>query len=396
MTISRKRLAGFLAAWIVVLLVAGGVPIASADTFTAPAGSNDYQFNVEFELTDSRQFAGVHIDLTVSDIGALQLTGFEIISGSGSPDSINPVSIGNTYAFGFFTDSNNLQGTYAVRLKFIYSGSVDQTITIDRVALARYSEENPLISEWLSIMSNYATHNVTRSSGGPGGGNDPGGNGGGSQGGTAGGDSPSVITIDDEGPPLAEFPERSSYFVDVVARHFWAIEAIDTLYEMGIVHGTSPNPLRYSPDLNIKRGDFVLMIARAFELKAETDGNFPDVPKGSYYYDAIAVAKALGIVEGYGIDFKPERFISRQEMMAVIDRTLTAVGMPLPQAPLSVLDSFTDRDKIAGYALNSAAALVQAGIIRGDDTRINPRDFTTRAQMAVVVFRLVGPQVDLL
>ena len=190
--------------------------------------------------------------------------------------------------------------------------------------------------------------------------------------------------------PQTESPERSSYFIDVVSHHYWAIDAIDTLYEMGIVRGTSSDPLMYSPDVSIKRGDFILMIVRAFELEAETDGNFPDIPQGSYYYESIAIAKALDIARGYGTGFLPEAPISRQEMIAVIDRTLKSVGRPLPQAPLSVLDAFADRDLIADYALESVAALVQSDIIRGDGTGINPLGLTTRAEMAVVIFRIIA------
>ena len=409
--IKKRLLAKVLAICIAALLLSAIAPVASANTVTVPPGTDEHRFSIEIELTDSRQFAGVHIDLTVSDSAALQLAGFEVTSGGGAPQSVSPVMNGDTYSFGFFTDGNYFQGTYSLRLLLNYSGSADQALTLDRIAFARYSQENPQVSEWMRTLSDYATVNITRSGGDPnvnggnggsgnggtggsgnsGGGSGAGGGGsadGGDDGGTAGGEPAIVIAIEDEGTPLAENPERSSYFIDVVSRHYWAIEAIDTLYEMGVVRGTSTDPMMYSPDDYIKRGDFMLMIVRAFELEAETDGNFPDVPQGSYYYDAIAIAKTLDIARGYGVDFHPESFISRQEMMAVIDRTLRTIGRPLPQAPLSVLDAFADRDRIADYALESVATLVQSEIIRGDGTRINPLGFTTRAEMAVVIFRI--------
>jgi hypothetical protein len=208
---------------------------------------------------------------------------------------------------------------------------------------------------------------------------------------------------------------RSAYFDDVDESWPWAVNEIDSLYERGVVKGTAERT--YSPAAPIKRGDFMLMLARAYSLDApggepfsdapggepfpDAPGGepfsdapsgepFPDVPAGSYYYAAIHSARALGVAQGDGEGFKPESPITRQDMMALADRALRAVGNPLPDGGEGDLAPFGDSAEIAGYARASVSALVKSGLIKGRDTGIAPREATTRAEMAVLVHRMLN------
>jgi len=58
-------------------------------------------------------------------------------------------------------------------------------------------------------------------------------------------------------------------------------------------------------------------------LTVSFEGNFEDVKPGAYYYEAIGVAKKLGIATGSGNNqFKPQESISRQDMMVLTARAL--------------------------------------------------------------------------
>ena len=180
------------------------------------------------------------------------------------------------------------------------------------------------------------------------------------------------------------------HFDDVDETHYaWALEAVEALAGDGIVNGTAPRV--YAPAANIKRGDFILMLVRAYDLKGDFDGNFSDVPPGSYYYNAIGTAKKLGIAQGTGGDrFLPDEPITRQDMMTLADRALHAIGQPLPKGSDADLSPFRDKEMVSGYAKDAVAALVRSGIVRGDGAGfINPLGNTTRAEMAVVLHRLL-------
>ena len=166
----------------------------------------------------------------------------------------------------------------------------------------------------------------------------------------------------------------------------WANEAINYLYSHSVVSGTTATT--FSPDRSISRGDFMVMLYRAYNLGslAKASGNFSDVAAGSYYYDAIAAAKSLGIATGSGDgSFSPKSSITREDAMTLLYRTLVKVGkMPSTTNDLS---SFTDKASVSSYALDSIKALAGAGVINGSDGKLAPQGNMTRAQMAQVLYK---------
>lgn len=175
-------------------------------------------------------------------------------------------------------------------------------------------------------------------------------------------------------------------FADVGSGYAWAETAISYLHENGIAEGSGG---LFYPDRNISRGDFLLMICRAFDLSAASSDNFPDVGVGSYYYDAVAAAKALGIVEGNGGYFYPEAQLSRQDAAVILARTLEVLGKPLDSATADSLSVFSDAGSVSDYAADAMAGLVRAGILYGSNGALNPKSMITRAEMAVILYRVL-------
>lgn len=166
----------------------------------------------------------------------------------------------------------------------------------------------------------------------------------------------------------------------------WAEKEIGELCKKGIVKGTGNN--NFSPASNIKRGDFMLMLYRAYGFGSGKthDSNFADVRSDSYYYDAIAAAKEIGIAKGDGSSFFPERSITRQEAMTLIYRTVINAGYDM-SAYTADLGSFKDGASVADWASAPISALVGAGVINGSNGNINPLGNMTRAEMSVALYR---------
>lgn len=188
----------------------------------------------------------------------------------------------------------------------------------------------------------------------------------------------------------------SIYFTDITSGYSWAATEIDSLYARGVVKGVAAKT--YGPASNIKRGDFMLMLYRAFNLKSSvTTSDFKDVPKNSYYYDAIKIGKALGIAQGSDGKFSPESNLTRQDAMALVYRTIEKAGKKLPQGTSADMTQFSDRSLVSSYAYTAVATLVKANIIKGTADasgkyRINPNAQMTRAEMAVVLYRILELQ----
>ncbi|WP_242837285.1 family 10 glycosylhydrolase [Alkaliphilus transvaalensis] len=180
----------------------------------------------------------------------------------------------------------------------------------------------------------------------------------------------------------------SKYFNDISTNYAWAVSAIDYFYEKQIVFGTG-NDL-FSPANNTKRGDFILMVVRALDLKADFKDNFGDVPKSSYYYDAIGTAKALGIAKGSGNNaFNPNGNISREDMMVIMNRVIEKSGVRLEPAGEEALSGYHDAHQISNYARESVARLTKAGLVVGSGGGVKPKDLATRAEIVVILDRLL-------
>jgi len=184
----------------------------------------------------------------------------------------------------------------------------------------------------------------------------------------------------------------SSYFSDINKNYSWAATQIDYLYKNGVVKGTSTSASKsqYSPGSNISRGDFMLMLYRAFNLSSKTTAgtNFSDVPSSSYYYEAIAVAKYLGIAKGGSNNkFSPTSSLTREDAMVLVLRTMEVSKITLTTGTSSDLTSYSDKSQISDYAATAVATLIKAGIIQGDGKNINPDGNLSRAEMAVILYR---------
>ena len=177
----------------------------------------------------------------------------------------------------------------------------------------------------------------------------------------------------------------SQHFTDM-GNYSWAAPAVDYLYENNITTGTGSG--RYQPASAMSRGDFMVMVVRAFGLTSSGTASFPDVPQDAYYASAVATAKALGIATGYEDGtFKPGNTLSRQEAMVFLQRAFQAAGWYIGDGSQSTLALYPDGSQVAGYAQGAVAAMVEWGILYGKDGLLDPWGALTRAEMAVLLYR---------
>ncbi|MDD3290458.1 MAG: S-layer homology domain-containing protein [Eubacteriales bacterium] len=199
-----------------------------------------------------------------------------------------------------------------------------------------------------------------------------------------------AVTVDaaeEEEDEEEEVPEESEHFRDVGKNIAWAAEAIDYLYEEGILLGDGAG--YYNPRASISRGDFMMMLSRAFDLDTAFEDNFTDVDKDDYYYKAVGAAKKFGITKGSNGKFNPRSALSRQDAMVLILRALEAADIDLEEGAEEVLTPFKDQHKISDYAKDAFQAMVRAGIIKGSGKFLNPNSSVSRAEIAVILYRIL-------
>ncbi|MDF2522711.1 MAG: multidomain protein with s-layer y region, glug motif, ig motif, i-set domain, pkd domain [Clostridiales bacterium] len=167
----------------------------------------------------------------------------------------------------------------------------------------------------------------------------------------------------------------------------WAKKSIEVLASKGIISGTSKD--EFTPASSITRADYLMLLVKTLGLTAEVNSNFDDVERGMYYYEAIGIARKLGITDGIGNNrFNPKDMISRQDMMVMTARALEKLKKLKLAGTSHILDKFNDKSKIAKYANESLEALVREGLVTGSGDIINPCSNTTRAEAAVFLHRI--------
>ena len=188
-------------------------------------------------------------------------------------------------------------------------------------------------------------------------------------------------------------PETAERKFTDLGNHKWAEDAIYRLVEAGVVNGTSENT--YSPGVNITRADFTTLIVRAFKFEAEV-ARFVDVEAAKYYAEPIGIAKTLGIVNGVtATSFAPNAPITRQDMMVIIYRALK-VAAPDKLIDPGLVDTtalsktYRDYSLVSEYAKEAVSVLAHMHYVNGSNGMINHKANTTRAEVAVVLDRILN------
>ncbi|CAM4364585.1 hypothetical protein FHS16_002791 [Paenibacillus endophyticus] len=168
----------------------------------------------------------------------------------------------------------------------------------------------------------------------------------------------------------------------------WAEEAIEALASRGAINDVASE--RFAPSGVVTRAAFITMLMNALELSDnDAVSQLHDVKQGTWHYGAIAAAEQLGIVTGRSNGtFGVNEGITRQEMAVLIARAADIFGI-VPGGGFAEAGVFTDESSIAAYAVNAVLDIQKAGLINGlGDGRFAPMDTASRAQAAVIIYRL--------
>ena len=137
-------------------------------------------------------------------------------------------------------------------------------------------------------------------------------------------------------------------FKDVPAKA-WYNTAVSTMAKLGIVNGGSDGCFR--PNDPITRAEIAAMIARCDgNSYGNAYTNFSDV-KGHWAANYIARAYELGWINGYGSTYAPDKYITRAETVAILNRVLNRAPQNTSDL-LNGLNTFNDVSVTSWYYLD--------------------------------------------
>lgn len=189
-----------------------------------------------------------------------------------------------------------------------------------------------------------------------------------------------VEFMDKDDIRLTELPFRD------VSKRDWYYDDVVYVYRKGYMDGMSST--RFGGELNTTRGQIVTILWRLTgEPRATKRNPFTDVSSSQYYYDAISWAYDAGVVDGFDArTFKPDQNVTREQLAAILYRY--AEYMNLSTSGSAYLAKYRDADKIANWAYDAMAWANYRGLINGTSaTRIDPKGYATRAQIAAILHR---------
>ncbi|WP_059046958.1 S8 family serine peptidase [Paenibacillus rubinfantis] len=180
-------------------------------------------------------------------------------------------------------------------------------------------------------------------------------------------------------------------FTDVTPVKFaWAVDAIEILASKDILAGSVDGS--FHPETQVTRAEFVSMLVRALELKADpkaaSQTSFLDVPAGSWYEEAVKIATSKGLISGYANGtFAPDQPITRGEIAVVLAKALEVLGQSAGGGGAN--HSFADQARIPAWAAEAVAKVTSLGVMNGKaGNRFEAESPTTRAEAAAVVYRI--------
>lgn len=191
---------------------------------------------------------------------------------------------------------------------------------------------------------------------------------------------------------IGETPEAvplKTYSFKDTASVEWAYDAIEYLYDKEIISGKTKDT--FCPNDFITREEFVKLIVAAFDF-SYTNNSLPfiDVDKDAWYANFVKAAYQNEIIKGISNEyFGTGENITRQDIAVIIMNVMNKKSIILPD--VNEKADFLDNTQIASYANDAVEKLQKAGIINGyEDNTFRPDENATRAQAAVMIYRLLS------
>ena len=184
--------------------------------------------------------------------------------------------------------------------------------------------------------------------------------------------------------PSAQFHDLGNLFPE-------AHDAIDYMVAMGYMNGMAQTA--FGPHVDLNRAMMVTILHRIAGSPAVSGSHsFVDVPAGQFYTEPVIWALENGITTGLdATHFAPGKSLTRQELVTFLYRFAGVMGYD--RTATTELSAYTDADKVQPYATEAFQWAVAAGVIKGTtETTLDPEATTTRAQVSLMVYRLLSQQ----
>lgn len=144
----------------------------------------------------------------------------------------------------------------------------------------------------------------------------------------------------------------------------------------------------FNPNKSITWAELLQIIWNMEGTPSVGEDDDSDSNQGNWYDDAVKWATETKLIHESVKDFLPDTAITREELASVLYLYAQYKDVDSDEGEGISITSFDDASEISEYAVSAMQYAVQMGIISGrTQNTINPKDNTTRAEVAVILER---------
>ena len=155
---------------------------------------------------------------------------------------------------------------------------------------------------------------------------------------------------------------------------------LETVKHIKYMDGDNGN---FYPDKALTRAEACQILYTLLKQKQPPQKTFTDVSENDWYANAVCTLATMGLVEGYGEDFQPQKEMTRAEFLAILNRIYPYDG---------TIQTFADvpGEHWAAQAISNA---VEKGWIYGEGN-IYPDNTIKRQEVAVILNKVLNRKAD--
>lgn len=168
----------------------------------------------------------------------------------------------------------------------------------------------------------------------------------------------------------------------------WYTAAVEEMTAQGVLNGVTDT--LFCPNAPVTRATVVTTFWRMEgSPMPNTAADFTDVSRDEWYTYAVDWAAQEGITAGDGKGaFRPNDPVTREQLAVFFYNYNHYLGGETAQG---VLDQFSDSSSVHSWAKKQMEYAVGAGLIQGSGDKLNPQKTASRAQLAVLLQRIITP-----
>lgn len=164
----------------------------------------------------------------------------------------------------------------------------------------------------------------------------------------------------------------------------WAQDAVQFAVENGLMDEANLRPRDFAT-----RAELASMVVRLFGAGEMADlTGCSDVPGSAWYYEDMAKAVAMGVLEGSNGKLQPEATLTREQAMVILGRCFGVA-----EGDTAVLSSFADGYLVSDWSAGMLSSLIEQGTVNGTGTLLDPLGTITRQELAQLLYKLSGTVV---